>query len=165
MVDLTLKSDLGYDAPQGMQGSYDAIMKQNAQQNQLIDAIGGGRRRRIRNRTKRVRKMNRPIRGGEVSLPPYPNSAPAGRIEVQPLPLGSQSGNTQANNIQNATTYAASVQNATGDKYVGEGISPSQNGGSVRRTRKRRGRKTRRTKRMRVNAKKRKSRRTRRYRK
>ena len=168
MVDLTLKSNLEYDAPQGMQGSYDAIMKQKAQQNALIDActFGGGRRRRMRNRTTRLRKMSRPVggRGGGDVLPPYPNNAPPGHIEVQPLPQGTQSGNTQANNVQNAATYAETVQNADGDKYVATGISP-QNGGRMRRTRKKRRRTTKRTKRVRVNAKKRKTRRTRRYRK
>jgi len=148
-----------YDAPQGMQGSYDAIMKQNAQQNALIDAVGGGRRRR-----RQMWKMTQYVKGGGATLPLYPNSAPPGHIEVQPLPQGSQSGNTQANNVQNAATYAETVQNADGDKYVATGTSP-QNGGRMRRTRKKRRRTTKRTKRMRVNAKKRKTRRTRRYRK
>lgn len=127
MSNLTLKSNLDYDAPQGMQASYEEIAAQNAKQDALIDAtstgVGGGIRRRKKKSMKK-KKMY----GGETSLPPYPNSPPKGFIEVPPLPAGSQTGNTQTNNIQNAQTYAESVQNADGDKYVSTG-DPAQSGG------------------------------------
>ena len=130
MTNLTLKSNLDYDAPQGMQASYQAIESQNAKQDALIDAtttgVGGGIRRRKKKSMKK-KKMY----GGET-LPPHPNAPPNGYVEVQPLPQGSQTGNTQTNNIQNAQTYAESVQNADGDKYVSAG-DPVQSGGKRKR--------------------------------
>jgi len=128
MSNLTLKSNLDYDAPQGMQASYEEISAQNAKQDALINAtstgVGGGIRRR------KITKKNK-MYGGET-LPPYPNAPPKGYIEVQPLPAGSQTGNTQTNNVQNSQTFAETLQNAEGDKYVSSG-DPVQSGGKRRR--------------------------------
>jgi len=164
MTNLTLKSNLDYDAPQGMQASYEAIESQNTKQDALINAtstgVGGG----IRGRKKKSIKKKK-MYGGET-LPPYPNAAPKGYIEVQPLPAGSQTGNTQSNNIQNAQTFAESVQNADGDKYVSSG-DPVQSGGKKRRrmyTNKKKKSKRRRTTKNSKNGKKRRQK-TRRIRK
>lgn len=164
MSNLTLKSNLDYDAPQGMQASYEEIASQNAKQDALINAtstgVGGGIRRR---KKKSIKKKK--MYGGET-LPPYPNAAPKGYIEVQPLPSGSQTGNTQSNNIQNAQTFAESVQNADGDKYVSAG-DPVQSGGKKRRrmyTNKKKKSKRRRTTKNSKNGKKRRQK-TRRIRK
>lgn len=132
MSNLTLKSNLDYDAPQGMQASYQEIASQNAKQAALINATSGGVGGGIRRRKKKSMKKKK-MYGGET-LPPYPNLPPKGYIEVQPLPQGSQTGNTQANNIQNAQTYAETVQNAEGDKYVYSGDA-AQSGGKRRHRR------------------------------
>jgi len=137
MSNLTLKSNLAYTEPQGMEANYQTIQNENVQQQKLIDATemksGGGRRRRRQ-------------RGG---LPTYPNATPHGYVEVEPLPQGSQTANTQQNNIQNAATFADATQAAEGDKYASSGSPVYQKGGRTRRRRRvRRARRTRRTRRL-----------------
>jgi len=129
MSKITLESNLYYDGPQGMQASYEEIASQNAKQAALINATSNGVGGGIRLGKKKLMKKKK-MYGGET-LPPYPNLPPKDYFEVPPLPGGSQTGNTQANNLQNAQTYAESVQNAEGDQYVYSGDS-TQSGGKRR---------------------------------
>jgi len=137
MTNLKLTSNLAYSEPQGMEANYQAIQNAGNQQQKLIDATemktGGGRRRRRQ-------------RGG---LPTYPNAAPRGYVEVEPLPQGSQTAGTQQNNIQNAATFADATQAADGDKYASSGSPVYQKGGRTRRRRRvSRARRTRRSRRL-----------------
>ena len=90
----------------------------------------GGKRKKRRTRNKRTRRRRRTrrrlrVRGGG------PYDVPPGKIEVDPLPQGAQTGNTAQNNMGATTLNAAADADATYDNQVGV----KQGGGRRRRRR------------------------------
>jgi hypothetical protein len=129
--------------PQSTQASVAQINDATKAQVALINATTGGRRRR--------RQSGSAYKGGD------PNT-----IVVNPLPLGMDTANSQANNVAAATLFADAV---TASKYD-NAVTPPKVGGKRRRNTRRlsrkRTRRSRRSTKYRKMAKGKKSRRTRR---
>ena len=137
MPNLEMKTNLTVD-PNVPQSQADAAAQQQAQANQQNElnkaaTMGGSKKRNGKKHRKKTRKLKGGFFGKEP-VPAYPLLPTPGYIVVNPLPLGSQTTNTASNNVQNANVYASSVNNATNDSKVGQGVS--MKGGKRRKKKK-----------------------------